>query len=154
MHISIYPRSFQVRFRNKTRFTILYVYVWITFFLEEDQISNRIHEQIKGKTNKCKRMFYHHRVRINHCLPLMEAAQGAKGTTEVTSLTIFFFFFWLHCTTCGILVSQPRIEPVPWAVKVQSPSPWTTREFPTKNLKHFISGTSSVMSDSLWPHRL
>ena len=80
-------------------------------------MSNRIHVQIKGKTNKCKRTLYHHRVRIHHCLPLMEAAQGAKGTTEVISLTIFF---WLRCITCGILVSQPRIEPVPWAVKVQS----------------------------------
>ena len=25
----------------------------------------------------------------------------------------FFFFFWLHCVTCGILVPQPGIEPRP-----------------------------------------
>ena len=33
----------------------------------------------------------------------------------------FFFFFWLHNATCGILVSQPGIEPVPplqWKYRV------------------------------------
>ena len=28
-------------------------------------------------------------------------------------LPFFFFFFWSHCTTFGILVSWPRIKPVP-----------------------------------------
>ena len=31
---------------------------------------------------------------------------------------------------CGILVPQPGIESRPWALKVWSPSHWTTREFP------------------------
>ena len=31
---------------------------------------------------------------------------------------------------CGILVPQPGVEPRPWALKVRSPSHWTTREFP------------------------
>ena len=29
------------------------------------------------------------------------------------SLSLFFFFFWLHCVTCGILVPQTGIEPEP-----------------------------------------
>ena len=40
-----------------------------------------------------------------------------------------FFFFWLHCAACGILVPQPRIEPAPSAVKASSPTHWTAREF-------------------------
>ena len=30
----------------------------------------------------------------------------------------------------GFLVPQPGIEPVPLAVRAQSPNPWATREFP------------------------
>ena len=40
-----------------------------------------------------------------------------------------FFFFWPHCVPCGILVSQPGIEPTPSAVKARSPNHWTAREF-------------------------
>ena len=32
--------------------------------------------------------------------------------------------------TCGILIPRPGIKPVPPAVKVQSPNPWTAREVP------------------------
>ena len=41
---------------------------------------------------------------------------------------IFFFLFWLHLVTCGILVPQPGIEPVLPAVEAWSPNHWTTRE--------------------------
>ena len=45
-------------------------------------------------------------------------------------LTIFYLFiYFLLRMTCGILVPQPDIEPVPSAVKVWSPNHWTTREF-------------------------
>ena len=37
-------------------------------------------------------------------------------------------FFWLCCTACGIIVSQPGIEPVPSALGAQSLSHWTTRK--------------------------
>ena len=48
---------------------------------------------------------------------------------------LFNLFIWLHCAACGILVPWPGIEPWPSAVKVWSPNPWTTREFPIfKNL--------------------
>ena len=42
----------------------------------------------------------------------------------------FFFFFWLHCVACGILVPRPGVEPMPSAVKSLSPNHWTSREFP------------------------
>ena len=36
--------------------------------------------------------------------------------------------FWPCHGTCGILVPQPGIKPIPCAVEVQSPNHWTTRE--------------------------
>ena len=36
----------------------------------------------------------------------------------------------LHCTACGILVPRSGIEPVPLAVKAQSPNHWTTKKSP------------------------
>ena len=38
---------------------------------------------------------------------------------------------WFEGCVCGILVSQPEIEPGPSAVKARSPDHWTTRELPT-----------------------
>ena len=41
-----------------------------------------------------------------------------------------FFFFWLCCMACGILVPSQGLNPArPSSVKAQSPNPWTTREF-------------------------
>ena len=42
----------------------------------------------------------------------------------------FFFFFLLGYTACGILVSQPVIEPMTPSLKGRHPSHWTTREVP------------------------
>ena len=39
-----------------------------------------------------------------------------------------FKFFWLQHETCGILVTRPRIEPRPLAVKAQSLNYGTDRE--------------------------
>ena len=62
------------------------------------------------------------------------------GPKAVTHLKNFYLFiFWPHLAACGILVS-PGIEPVPPAVKAQSPNHWTAREFPImhfKDLKNF-----------------
>lgn len=57
---------------------------------------------------------------------------AAAPSEEGLSVT----FFLLCCTTCGILVSRPGIEPRLWAVKAQSPNHWTIGEFPffKKNL--------------------
>ena len=42
----------------------------------------------------------------------------------------FFFFFWLRCATCGILVPQSGIEPVPPALGAWSLNHLTAREIP------------------------
>ena len=42
----------------------------------------------------------------------------------------FYFFFWPCCAACGILASQPGVEPIPLAMKAQSLNHWITREFP------------------------
>ena len=44
------------------------------------------------------------------------------------------FFFFFGCLACGILVSQPGIEPEPSAVKARHPNHWTTGEFPKVNI--------------------
>ena len=44
-------------------------------------------------------------------------------------MRFFFFFFWLHCSVCGILVPGPGIEPTPLALKAWSLNHWTTRKF-------------------------
>ena len=40
----------------------------------------------------------------------------------------FVLFFWLHCTTCGILLPLPGIKPTPPAVEVQILNHWNARE--------------------------
>ena len=40
--------------------------------------------------------------------------------------TVTFFFFWLLCAVCGILVLWSRIEPVPPVFESQCPNQWTT----------------------------
>ena len=53
---------------------------------------------------------------------------------NVNTISGYFFLcvclFWLHRMVCGILVPQPRIQPVPPEVKVWNPNHWTAREFP------------------------
>ena len=41
-----------------------------------------------------------------------------------------FFFFWLCCMACGILVPRPGIEPRPSAVKTWCPNHWAAEEIP------------------------
>ena len=53
---------------------------------------------------------------------------------------IYFVCIWPCCATCGILVSQPGMEPASPAVKVQSPNHWTIREGPML----------SLLNDSIW----
>ena len=38
-------------------------------------------------------------------------------------------YFWLPHPACGLLVPRPGVEPIPSAVKVQGPNPWTTSDF-------------------------
>ena len=60
-----------------------------------------------------------------------------RGCLEYHSPRRHNLFFWPHHMACGILVSQPGIEPEPLAVEGRSLNPWTTREVPRRhNLKH------------------
>ena len=43
-------------------------------------------------------------------------------------LESFFFFFWPHHMTCGILVPGPGFKPVPPALGAQNLNHWTIRE--------------------------
>ena len=52
------------------------------------------------------------------------------AATESQTLNTIFFFFLPYHMIYGILVPQPRLEPVPLEVKVQSLNHWTTREIP------------------------
>ena len=42
------------------------------------------------------------------------------------------FFFWPRPTACGILVSQPGMEPKPPALEARSLNHWTVREVPKR----------------------
>ena len=53
-------------------------------------------------------------------------------------------FFFGHTVQLAPLVPWPEIEPVPWAVKTQSPNHWTTREVATH-----ISCSEDVQSSYL-----
>ena len=59
-------------------------------------------------------------------------ALGRANEQLQYSHNLFGFFggFLPHCTACGILVPQPRIEPMPPAVEAQSLNHWTAREVP------------------------
>ena len=52
---------------------------------------------------------------------------------------IIIIIIWLCCTTCGILLPQPGIEPVPPAVEMWSLNHRATKEVPT--LPFFIEST-------------
>ena len=44
---------------------------------------------------------------------------------------LFLIFLAMQCQTCGILVPWARIQSRPLAVKLRSPSHWTTRKLPS-----------------------
>ena len=76
---------------------------------------------------------------------------------------LFFFLLWPHYTAYGILVPQPRIEPIPSAMKAWSPNHWASREaigkICFKKLKKCYDAlllllNHSVVSNSLRPHGL
>ena len=48
---------------------------------------------------------------------------------------MMIIFLWPRPTTCGILVSQPGIEPRPTALKAPSLKHWTARELPHISLE-------------------
>ena len=49
---------------------------------------------------------------------------------SLASLSLSFFFFWLHFTACGILVPRPGIEPMSPAVEMWILNHRTAREVP------------------------
>ena len=66
------------------------------------------------------------------------------------SLQPLFFFPWLHCMACGILVSQPRMQSGLATVKAWSPNHWATREFPLLSLLTSLSSLSETNGMTIW----
>ena len=60
---------------------------------------------------------------------------------------IHSFIYWLHCVANGILVLQPRVEPVPSPVEVQDLNHWTTREVPLTAL-HVVTWSTRLLETS------
>ena len=58
------------------------------------------------------------------------------------------FFFWPHCTTCGILVPRPGIEPTSSAVEARSLKHWTAREVPVSVYLEGAAESSGRISHS------
>ena len=61
-----------------------------------------------------------------------------SGKEDIPFFHFIFFSFWLCLVTCGILVPQPGIEPVPPALEPQSLNHWTPREVPRPLSRHHI----------------
>ena len=61
-------------------------------------------------------------------LQLVESADTEP--TDMEGQSAIFFFFLAACTTCGILVPRPGIEPAPPALEAWSLKHWTAREVP------------------------
>ena len=57
-------------------------------------------------------------------------AQAVKGARVYLLICFILFLLWLHHAACGMLVSQPGMEPAPPTVKILSPNHWTTRDVP------------------------
>ena len=65
----------------------------------------------------------------------------------------FFSLFWLHRSTCGILVLRPGIKPVSSAMEGQSPNHWTTREV-LYILVYTLHRVDHPMKSPCLPHHL
>ena len=81
----------------------------------------------KGKTISRKAIFYH----------IFSVKWNIRKQSEVTikickkrNFSKSFFFFWLHCVACGILIPQSGIEHGTMAVRAHNPNYWTARELP------------------------
>ena len=61
---------------------------------------------------------------------------------------VTFFFFWLQCTACKILVPWPGIKPGSTAVKVPSPNHWTAREVA---VSFILTCIRSQLTSVSWP---
>ena len=63
---------------------------------------------------------------------LQSMCVGGISQLIISNKSSFQIIFSLqpHHTSWGILIPQPRIEPMPPAVEGQSPNHWATREFP------------------------
>ena len=80
------------------------------------------------------------------------------NTTRIA--IIYLLIFWLHCATCRIIIPRPGIEPVPSAVKAQSPNHWTAREFlgwlllkkKTKTKTQKITSVGKDVQNGTFPH--
>ena len=58
------------------------------------------------------------------------------SVTNNYTMKKYMYIFRLHNGTCGLLVTQPGIEPAPPALEGQSLKYWTTREVSSKK-KYF-----------------
>ena len=61
-------------------------------------------------------------------------------------------YFWLCLVASGILFLQPGVERGPLAVRMLSPSHWTTRELLGIHIIESKNVSCSVVSNSLQPH--
>ena len=87
------------------------------------------------------------------CTGLDRAGRRQTGAGTEDGISCLFFFFWLHCMVCRILVPQPGIEPSPLCVRLWGPNHWTTREFPLVVLLDtgsVVPGEGAGQTSSTW----
>ena len=78
----------------------------------------------------------------------------------ISQLHLFFFFFWLYHTACGILVPWPGMEPMPpyWEHRTLNPglqrSPWRVWEVHNLLMCLHAHMLSCFSRDQLWKTNL
>ena len=77
--------------------------------------------------------FYRWEWQANGTLVIVSEVSRNGGRCDIDS---HLFILGLCCVACGIIVPLPGTEPMPSAVKAQSPNHWTTREFLGYILNH------------------
>ena len=95
-------------------------FVYIPCFFTHHILVIVSQQQLKSVSSFLWRQSIHWWVNCNYLiiLPLMDIY--IISSLYPSNFFFSFFFFWLHCTACGILVSGPGIEPAPlhWQCRV------------------------------------
>ena len=73
------------------------------------------------------------------CFLWRSARPGSSSNVAFTALPFFFLFFFFSFSTCGVLVPQPEIKPVPHAVEGWSPNDWNSLPFQRHPSSSFIA---------------
>ena len=89
---------------------------------------------------------------LPHCRWILYSLNHQGSLFSIHTHTHTHIYFWLCLVASGILFLQPGVERGPLAVRMLSPSHWTTRELLGIHIIESKNVSCSVVSNSLQPH--